>query len=925
MKKYYKKIIWLSLIIIILIILFCIAFFTITSKKEQKATQKQKQIIKKETKKIISKLNETNNEKEYKNELRETLDEYYNANKENQIKGLENKISLTGKEIINNYKEAEKERNKKDLNYQTGTVLVAIANEDKNDAEQIAQNYRGTLKNTIEMDDKTLLVINTSLEYTVDKSISNYETIDETINAQPNYMYKLPEEKITTESIKEDAKETFNSISNDYGDDSDYYLLPYNWHLQTNYGVGIKNTWNSLDNISDKQKVKVAVIDSGIYVDHEDLQSALSSSKATIGKSYSRLVTIDSGYGIINSYSINDNNGHGTHVSGLIAATSNNNLGVAGVGAGNNNDMIELVGVDACYGASDCETFYSSDLIKSIDYVENLGVKVINMSLGGYGQDEQLHSKITEAYNSGITFVAAAGNGLYSESRNIYVGVEDYVNPSDFEESISVIALTSNNTKAVYSNYGSEKDISAPGGAGNGDSSPGYMIYSTIPDYESGDDTYKYAWMSGTSQAAPIVSGVLGMLYSVKPNMTPNQMKTFLYNSATDLGTTGKDNTFGLGKINPSALLTAITQTSTANTAPTITTLSLKNYPATGGTAYSYSLNAIGSPSNFTWSITSGSLPTGLSLSNSGVISGTPTEIVSNKSFTVKADNGVSPASTKTLTLTVNGIAPTITTQPTLPNGMINSSYSASLTVTGYPNNFTWSITSGSLPNGLSLSENGVISGMPTEVVNSKKFIVKVTNNVTNDSTSKEFEITIYNDQLSTPTNMKSVLNTYNSTLITWNNVLEATSYQIYYKRADETNWRTTTTTLNYKRIYNLTPGYRYYFKVVAYNNYVRSPYSNTTYIYTLKKPTLKLSKSGYKTIKVKYSDIPGESGYEIYRKTYGKKWKLVKTRSYKLSHTWKNTKMTRGKRYYYRIRAYTWVNSKKVYGPYSKTKSILR
>jgi hypothetical protein len=152
--------------------------------------------------------------------------------------------------------------------------------------------------------------------------------------------------------------------------------------------------------------------------------------------------------------------------------------------------------------------------------------------------------------------------------------------------------------------------------------------------------------------------------------------------------------------------------TLTVTAGPTITT------PATlpnGGAAapYTQSLAASGGTPPYTWTVTSGSLPAGLSLSPGGVISGTPTT-AGGSSFTVQVADSVNGKATQNFSLTIIA-APTIITSPTLPQGEVGAAYSQTLIATGGSNaGFEWSIAAGFLPAGLSLSTGGVLSGTPT-------------------------------------------------------------------------------------------------------------------------------------------------------------------------------------------------------------------
>ena len=166
---------------------------------------------------------------------------------------------------------------------------------------------------------------------------------------------------------------------------------------------------------------------------------------------------------------------------------------------------------------------------------------------------------------------------------------------------------------------------------------------------------------------------------------------------------------------------------------PVITTTTLSS--GTVGTAYNQTLTATGTQP-ITWWVIDGNLPTSLTLSTSGIISGTPTT-VGTFNFTVQASNDIGYAH-KLLSITINGVAPIITTT-TLPNGTIDVAYSQTLTATG-TQPITWSVISGSLPTNLTLSTAGVISGTPT-TVGTFNFTVQASNSAGN--TTKALSITI--------------------------------------------------------------------------------------------------------------------------------------------------------------------------------------
>jgi Putative Ig domain len=139
------------------------------------------------------------------------------------------------------------------------------------------------------------------------------------------------------------------------------------------------------------------------------------------------------------------------------------------------------------------------------------------------------------------------------------------------------------------------------------------------------------------------------------------------------------------------------------------------------GVAYSATLAATGGTAPYAWTLTSGALPAGLTLSASGAITGTPTAPVTSAALTFTVTDSGSPQQSKpanlTLTITAAGVAPPAVTTTSLPNGQVGVAYSATLSATGGTTPYTWTLTSGTLPAGLTLSSSGTITGTPTVAV----------------------------------------------------------------------------------------------------------------------------------------------------------------------------------------------------------------
>jgi subtilisin family serine protease len=211
-----------------------------------------------------------------------------------------------------------------------------------------------------------------------------------------------------------------------------------------------------------------------------------------------------------------DNDGHGTHVSGIISAVTNNNLGVAGLSW--HSKIMAVKFIDGEYGTT-------ANAIRSIKYAIDNGAKILNCSWGGEGRDMLLVETLEYAKSSGAIIIGAAGNNSANLDNNPFY-------PASESSVMAVSATDQNDQLASFSNYGSVIEVSAPG----------VNIASTMLG------TYFYS--SGTSMAAPYVSALAALLWSKNPTWTNEQIKNAIKASVDDLGSTGRDNYFGHGRIN---------------------------------------------------------------------------------------------------------------------------------------------------------------------------------------------------------------------------------------------------------------------------------------------------------------------------------------------------------------------------------------
>jgi thermitase len=254
--------------------------------------------------------------------------------------------------------------------------------------------------------------------------------------------------------------------------------------------------------------VKIAIIDTGIDTDHQDLVGHIDTANSRC-------------FGLLCLNGYQDDNGHGTHTAGTAAGATNNLVGIAGVSF---NSPIQALKV--CNLAGTCST---SDIVSGINWARTHGAKVISMSLGG-GGTTTLQSAVTAAYNAGIVIVAAAGNDGD--------GTLNY--PAAYPEVISVAATDSNDARASFSNANADVELAAPG-------------VNVLATYNNGG----YTQLSGTSMATPHVAGLAALLAGQNPSWTNVQIRNRMNACADDLGAAGRDPSFGFGRINAGRALGA--------------------------------------------------------------------------------------------------------------------------------------------------------------------------------------------------------------------------------------------------------------------------------------------------------------------------------------------------------------------------------
>lgn len=296
--------------------------------------------------------------------------------------------------------------------------------------------------------------------------------------------------------------------------------------IENQLHLAYSNAYYAWDISKTLGSVKVAVIDSGVRSTHEDLAEVLDMANAR---------NLSGDDASISDVSARTN--HGTQVAGVIGAQVNNGKGVSGVSYGATIVPINVMRQNS--GGN--FVAYSENIAQAVSYAAGVdGVRVINISLGrlydGSLSDDDLavESAFDAAVDDGVVVVCSAGNENSNSSHF----------PSDLESCISVVSLSAQNERSEFSNYGSGTDISATG----------EFILTTDADSDS-----DYETVTGTSFAAPIVSGIVSLLLAEDPALTVEEVKAILYATATDLGVPGFDSETAHGAVDALKALQCLT------------------------------------------------------------------------------------------------------------------------------------------------------------------------------------------------------------------------------------------------------------------------------------------------------------------------------------------------------------------------------
>lgn len=327
-------------------------------------------------------------------------------------------------------------------------------------------------------------------------------------------------------AVQLDSRASVGFTPNDSLFSSDPSIGLGQWGLRA---TQVDEAW---DLVRGSPTVIVAVVDTGIDANHPDLA----------GTTLPGATFVSSPDPSCLPGSQVDDNGHGTHVAGVIAANANNGTGIAGAAFG-----VRVLPVKAldCTGSG-----LLSDVAQGITWATDHGARIINISLGTDAELFVLHDAIRYAVAHNVLVVAAAGNCGLESVRCLGLNSPQY--PGAYPESLAVAATDPSDQHPSFSNIDAYVDLSAPG----------VTIWSTTPTYPTtlslaGQGTQSYAEFRGTSQAAPLVAAIAALVLSGEPGLTAAQLTDRLKITADDLGALGTDPVFGAGRVNALRAVTA--------------------------------------------------------------------------------------------------------------------------------------------------------------------------------------------------------------------------------------------------------------------------------------------------------------------------------------------------------------------------------
>jgi hypothetical protein len=285
----------------------------------------------------------------------------------------------------------------------------------------------------------------------------------------------------------------------------------------------------------------LGIVDTGFDLHHPELNGTLADGTPRVIRTFNSSIEGPSG-------APDDSVGHGTIVAGVAFARTNNGpvldgRSLAGVCGGSGGDSAGCRIVEVKATPTRLTDALASELAKGIAYAAVAGARAINLSFGGEDDNSDVRDAMSFAQRRGAVVICGAGNG--QDERPQYPGYY-----ARYGDGVSVAAIKSDGSLARFSSRGPQIDVAAPG----------EDIQSTYLTYPNAYGSPFRNWVSsaGTSFAAPFVTGLAGLAYTVQPDIIDNEFQAVLRSTARDVGAPGRDDTYGWGIPDAPALLTAL-------------------------------------------------------------------------------------------------------------------------------------------------------------------------------------------------------------------------------------------------------------------------------------------------------------------------------------------------------------------------------
>lgn len=443
--------------------------------------------------------------------------------------------------------------------YEPGCVLVALSEDATADELQDALAADMRLQGvTILESGSDYAKLSLPADLQIDRALALLQESELVEAAQPNFIYTTMEDEASSEISAALVPDGY----------FDTQATRSQWALSA---VKATEAWDAVaQSITEEARTNpatIAIMDQGFMLNHEDFDTHLLAATYDAAGNYK---------GASPDTSVSGVNSHGTHVLGIIAATSTNANGISDVQAndigvnGVANNWCKVLPIKVAY--DDGSGMSTSTVAKAYDYLldgaaQTHNVKVVNISLGMNqvadftGLDLIVNKRITTARERGIATVVAASN-----TDEDYPNAPFYALPGDYSDVITVMNVRSaTNSDGVV--LDSSSNFNMPGQTAKNICAPGTSITSL------GTYSTSYTVKTGTSMASPCMAGIVGLLCTVKPDITPTQVENVLYSTAKDLTQTpgsksGWDSKTGYGLVDAAAAVRKVAANDGLDTPP---------------------------------------------------------------------------------------------------------------------------------------------------------------------------------------------------------------------------------------------------------------------------------------------------------------------------------------------------------------------